>query len=86
MNFFIREKNISRYLDFCVSVKSTKTQKSITKTQKSRYLDIFFSLIKKFINYTLKATYFMVKNSFVIEATFNIYNFNIIEKNYIFLT
>ena len=28
----------------------------------------------------------MVKNSFVIEATFNIYNFNIIEKNTFFFS
>ena len=56
MNFFIREKNISRYLDFCVFVIDFCVFVDFTETQKSRYLDIFFSLIKKFINYTLKAT------------------------------
>ena len=42
-----------------------------TKTQKSRYLEneTLFFLQKKFINYTLRAT---LKNSFVVEVTFNI--------------
>ena len=42
-----------------------------TKTQKSRYLEnetVFFHQIKKFINYTLRATLFQ-KNSFVVEVT-----------------
>ena len=42
-----------------------------TKTQKSRYLEneTFFLQIKKFINYTSKAT-LLQKNSFVAEVTF----------------
>ena len=45
-----------------------------TKTQKSRYLKneaLFFLQIKKFINYTSRATLWQ-KNSFVAEVTFNI--------------
>ena len=44
-----------------------------TKTQKSRYLEnetLFFLQIKKFINYTLRATLW-VKNTYVAEVTFN---------------
>ena len=43
------------------------------KTQKSRYLEnetLFFLQMKKFINYTSKS-YFIGKNSFVAEVTFN---------------
>ena len=42
------------------------------KTQKSRYLEneiLFFRQIKKFINYTLRATFFAT-NSFVAEVNF----------------
>ena len=44
-----------------------------TKTQKSWYLEnetLFFLHIKKFINYNIKR-YFMTKNCFVAEVTFN---------------
>ena len=44
-----------------------------TKTRKSRYLEketLFFLQIKKFINYTSRAGYFIAKNSFVAEVTF----------------
>ena len=43
------------------------------KTQKSKYLEnmtLFFLQIKKFINYTSKATLWQ-KNTFVVEVTFN---------------
>ena len=43
-----------------------------TKTQKPRYLEneiLFFLQIKKFINYTSRATLW-AKNSFVVEVTF----------------
>ena len=44
------------------------------KTLKSKYLENkiqFFHLVKKFINYTLRAAgYIMVKNSFLVEVTF----------------
>ena len=43
-----------------------------TKAQKSRYLKketLFFLQIKKFINYTSRAT-FLQKNSFAAEVTF----------------
>ena len=46
---------------------------NFTKTQKSRYLEnvtLFFLQIKKFINYTSKATLWQ-KNTFVVELTFN---------------
>ena len=42
------------------------------KTQKSRYLEnkiLFFLQMKKFIDYTLKAT--LLQNSFVAEVTSN---------------
>ena len=43
-----------------------------SKTSKSRYLqnETFFLQIEKFINYTSKG-YFMTKNNFVVEVTFN---------------
>ena len=47
---------------------------NITKTQKSRYLKnetLFFLQIKKFSNYTSRAT-LSQKNSFVAEVTLNI--------------
>ena len=43
------------------------------KTQQSKYLEnetLFFLQIKKFINYTLRATLW-VKNTYVAEVTFN---------------
>ena len=46
---------------------------NFTKTQKSRHLEnvtLFFLQIKKFINYTSKATLWQ-KNTFVVELTFN---------------
>ena len=49
------------------------SQVDFTKTQKSRYLEnetLIFLQIKKFINYTLRAT-LLKKNSFVAEVTFN---------------
>ena len=45
----------------------------LKKTQKSRYLEnktLFFLQIKKFINYTSRATLWQ-KNTFVAEVTFN---------------
>ena len=47
-----------------------------TKTQKSRYLKnkTFFLQIKKFINFTLRAT-LLQKNGFIAEITFKIYNY-----------
>ena len=45
-----------------------------TKTQKPRYLEnetLFFLQIKKFINYI--TGYFIAKNSFVAEVTFNLF-------------
>ena len=51
------------------------TSMHFTKTQKSRYLEnetLFFLQIKKFINYTSRAT-LLQKNSFVADVTFNNY-------------
>ena len=48
-----------------------------TKTQKSKYLKketLFFLQIKKFINYTTREKYFMARNTFVAEVTFNTMN------------
>ena len=51
---------------------------NFTKTQKSRYLenDIFFLQIKKFIDYTSRATLWQ-KNNFVVEVTFNLFRTSI---------
>ena len=46
-----------------------------TKTQKSRYLKketLFLLQIKELINCASKATYFMAKNSFVVEVTLKV--------------
>ena len=48
------------------------TSVNFTKTQKSRYLEnetLFFLLIERSINLTLRATF--AKNSFVVEITFH---------------
>ena len=59
-----------------MSVMASQILKSVdfTKTEKSRYLEnetSFFLQIKKFINYTARAT-LLQKNSFVAEATFKL--------------
>ena len=58
-----------------MSLMTSQILKSVdfTKTQKSRYLEdeTFFLQIKKFINFTSRATYFIAKNSFVAEKTFD---------------
>ena len=61
--------------DVAMPMMTSQILKSVdfTKTQKSRYLEdeTFFLQIKKFINFTSRATYFIAKNSFVAEKTFD---------------
>ena len=61
---FMMASRVLRFVDF-------------SKTQKSKYLKketFFFLQIKKFINYTPREKYFMAKNTFVAEVTFNTMN------------